>query len=210
MLNLKHIRIKVCGMKNQANIQQVGSFAPDYIGFIFYKDSPRYVGADFRIPELPSSIRRVGVFVNESIENVLNTIEKYALDFAQLHGDESIEFCRAIKLKGISIIKVFRVDDEFDFHSTLQFSDVADYFLFDTKGRNYGGNAIKFNWQLLNRYHSQVPFFLSGGIDLESISELVGLKEFNLHAIDVNSGVEVSPGLKDVTKVSTIINTLRA
>lgn len=204
------IKIKVCGMRDDENIRNVGSLAPDYMGFIFYKDSPRYVGSEFQIPtDLPSSIMKVGVFVNESAESILSAIKNHQLDFVQLHGDESVAYCNNLKEKGIKIIKVFRVDDAFDFSVTSEFSDVADYFLFDTKGKNYGGNAKRFNWQLLRKYNNKIPFFLSGGIDPESIKDILSLNELKLHAIDVNSGVERSPGLKNITKVSEAINNLR-
>ncbi len=204
------IKVKVCGMRDDKNVLEVGSLAPDYMGFIFYKDSPRYVGADFQIPsDLPISVKRVGVFVNESVEEVIRIVKKHRLDFVQLHGEESVEICQKLKDAGVSIIKVFRVDEEFDFSKTSTYSEIADYFLFDTKGKNYGGNAKKFNWQLLSSYNNQTPFFLSGGIDTESVSSILMLKDLNLHAIDVNSGVESAPGLKDVSKVSAIINSLR-
>lgn len=197
-------------MSDDKNILEVGSLVPDYMGFIFYTDSPRYVGADFQIPiDLPASIKRVGVFVNESIEEVVKIVQNHQLDFVQLHGDESVVYCNNLKEKGIKIIKVFRVDDSFDIKTTSKFSDSVDYFLFDTKGKNYGGNAKKFNWQVLSKYNNQTPFFLSGGIDPESVPSILELKYFNLHAIDVNSGVESAPGLKDVSKVSAIINSLR-
>jgi phosphoribosylanthranilate isomerase len=210
MTDSDHIKIKVCGMRDAENIVEVGSLGPDYMGFIFYRDSPRYVGVDFQIPpDLPASAKRVGVFVNESVEEVIKHVKKYRLDFVQLHGDESVEICQKLNDAGTSIIKVFRVDDEFDFTATSEFSEAVDYFLFDTKGKNYGGNAKKFNWHVLNKYTNQIPFFLSGGIDAESVSDILALKDLNLHAIDVNSGVESAPGLKDVKKVSAIINSLR-
>jgi phosphoribosylanthranilate isomerase len=205
-----HIKIKICGMRDVRNIVEVGSTGPDYMGFIFYKDSPRYVGSDFYIPtNLPTSVKKVGVFVNESVENILSAVKIHQLDFVQLHGDESVEVCQKLKDAGISIIKVFRVDEEFDFSKTSAFNEVADYFLFDTKGKSYGGNAKKFDWDLLKEYDNKIPFFLSGGIDSSSVEEILALKNLNLYAIDLNSGVELSPGLKSITKVSEAINNLR-
>jgi phosphoribosylanthranilate isomerase len=210
MSNHNHIKIKICGMRDVRNIVEVGSMTPDYMGFIFYKDSPRYVGSDFYIPtNLPTSVKKVGVFVNESLENVLSATINYQLDFVQLHGDESVEVCQKLKDAGIRIIKVFRVDEEFDFSKTSAYSEVADYFLFDTKGKSYGGNAKKFDWDLLKEYDNKIPFFLSGGIDPENVGDILALKDLNIHAIDVNSGVELSPGLKSITKVSEAINNLR-
>jgi phosphoribosylanthranilate isomerase len=209
MSNHNHIKIKICGMRDAKNIVEVGSLTPDYMGFIFYKDSPRYVGSEFQIPiDLLTSVKKVGVFVNESLENILNAVKIHLLDFVQLHGDESVEICKKLKDVGIRIIKVFRVDDEFDFSKTSAY-EVADYFLFDTKGKSYGGNAKKFNWDLLKEYDNKIPFFLSGGIDSSSVEEILALKNLNLYAIDLNSGVELSPGLKSNTKVLEAINNLR-
>jgi len=204
------IKIKVCGMRDSLNVQDVSALLPDYMGFIFYKNSPRYVGADFIIPnDFPATVSRVGVFVNESLTVVIDKVRQHALDLVQLHGDESVEFCKELNHEGISVIKVFRVDDEFDFSITKQFDEVAEYFLFDTKGKKFGGNAQRFNWNLLTHYDQSIPFFLSGGIDLSSIDEVLQLKNLNIHAVDVNSGVEQAPARKDVEKVWAIINKLR-
>jgi len=197
-------------MKNKENILQVSALIPDYMGFIFYEPSPRYVGADFKVPaELDPLVKRVGVFVNHSIDFVTETMKVNKLHYAQLHGDESVAYCEELKLRGVRIIKVFRVDEDFDFGSTNQFESIADFFLFDTKGKHYGGNATSFDWSLLNRYNQVVPFFLSGGIHIESIQSLRNLSGLNIHAIDVNSGVEERPGLKSISKISEIINQLQ-
>lgn len=203
------IKIKICGMKESANIEAVSALAPDYLGFIFYEHTPRFVGREFKMPEIPASIKRVGVFVNETIVEILNKVKRYRLDFVQLHGDESAGLCNKLNHEGISVIKVFRVGDDFDFYKTREFEDVSEYFLFDTQGKKYGGNAERFNWQVLKKYNQTVPFFLSGGIKPEDIEEIRQLKDLNLHAIDVNSGVEQSPGFKDSKRVSLIINKLR-
>jgi phosphoribosylanthranilate isomerase len=197
-------------MRDSLNMQDVSALLPDYMGFIFYKKSPRYVGEDFVIPNhFPATVSRVGVFVNESITVIINKVRQHALDLVQLHGDESVEFCKELNHEGISVIKVFRVDGEFDFSVTKQFDEVAEYFLFDTKGKNFGGNAQRFDWNLLTHYDQSIPFFLSGGIDLSSLAEVLQLKNLNIHAVDVNSGVEQAPAMKDVEKVSAIINKLR-
>ena len=200
----KDIRIKVCGMRDPGNIAEVSHLLPDFLGFIFYASSPRYVGSDFKMPPLPSSIRRVGVFVNESNDAILKRVTDHGLDFVQLHGDESVAQCRELKTAGVHVIKVFSVDDEMDFGVTLPYRDVVDYFLFDTKGKLYGGNARRFNWEVLSRYDQSVPFFLSGGITPDHMGEIDELKHMNLLAIDVNSGVEVRPGLKDLGKIEAI------
>ena len=203
------IKIKVCGMRETENIREVASLNPDYMGFIFYEPSPRFVGLDFKVPtELDSSINRVGVFVNHTKSFIKERIVQYQLRYAQLHGDESVTFCEELKAEGVGVIKVFRVDEDFDFSITKKFESVSDYFLFDTKGKLYGGNAVPFDWNLLNQYNQTLPFFLSGGIQSNNVAKLKNLLSLNLHAIDINSGVEDQPGLKNINKIAEIINQL--
>ncbi len=197
--------MKVCGMRDEKNILDVAAWRPDFMGFIFYRKSPRFVGDNFSIPEeMPREIKRVGVFVNETTGVILEKIKELELQYVQLHGDESVEQCRELRGHGVGVIKVFSVDDDMDFGLTAAYVDVADYFLFDTKGRLYGGNSKRFDWDILKKYDQRIPFFLSGGIAPEHVEEIRGLSGLNLAAIDINSGVEVEPGLKDVRKVSTI------
>jgi len=204
------IKIKVCGMRDANNIMQVADVHPDFMGFIFYPPSPRFVGVDFDIPsEFPKDIKRVGVFVNETSSRVAELARKNQLDFLQLHGDESVEYCLELKNAGFGVIKVFRVDVDFDFNQTDIYSEVVNYFLFDTKGKYYGGNALKFDWALLKKYDQKIPFFLSGGIDINDVNTILELEGMNLVAIDINSGVERSPGLKDIVKLSEVINKIR-
>jgi phosphoribosylanthranilate isomerase len=208
-MEVSPIRLKVCGMRNMDNILQVSALNPDYMGFIFYEASPRYVGSDFIVPaKLLPSVKRVGVFVNHSLDFVIETMRRNQLHYAQLHGDESVSFCEELKQQGVKVIKVFRVDEDFDFGSTTQYESVSDFFLFDTKGKLYGGNATPFDWDLLNQYNQAVPFFLSGGIQPESIQEIKKLSSLNIHSIDVNSGVEERTGFKNINKISEIINQL--
>lgn len=196
-------------MREADNIREVAVLNPDYMGFIFYEPSPRFVGHDFIVPlELPTSIKKVGVFVKHPIDFVTVAMKMNQLHYAQLHGDESVGYCEALKKQGVSVIKVFRVDDDFDFNITQPFESVADYFLFDTKGKLYGGNAKPFDWNLLSQYNQKVPFFLSGGIQMENIQALKNLSGLNLHAMDINSGVEERPGFKSIYKISAIINQL--
>jgi phosphoribosylanthranilate isomerase len=206
---LSGVKIKVCGMRNTENIREVAALSPDYMGFIFYEKSTRYVGSEFVLPDdLDSTINRVGVFVNHSKAFIKEKAVRHQLNYVQLHGDESVTFCEELKTEGIRVIKVFRVDEDFDFRGTKQFERVADFFLFDTKGKRYGGNAIPFDWSLLNQYNQVVPFFLSGGIQSDNVRQLKNISTLNIHAIDVNSGVEDQPGLKNVNKISEIINQL--
>jgi phosphoribosylanthranilate isomerase len=204
-----NVKIKICGMRDEENIREVSVLQPDYMGFIFYDKSPRYVGHDFKIPvAIPEEMKRVGVFVNHTEQFVKETMMDHQLMYAQLHGDESVLYCKELKEHGVKIIKVFRVDEDFDFGTTTQFESVADFFLFDTKGKLYGGNAIPFDWTLLNQYNQSVPFFLSGGIQSENILQLRNILSLNIHAVDLNSGIEDRPGFKNTGKISAIINQL--
>jgi phosphoribosylanthranilate isomerase len=210
MDKLNSIRLKICGMRDADNIREISTLGPDYMGFIFYKNSPRFVGENFEIPnDFSNEIKRVGVFVNEPFSNLLKLVKKHNLDFVQLHGDEPVEYCKQIKNMGIAVIKVFRVGAEFDFAITNEHETTVDFFLFDTKGSAYGGTGKKFDWNILNNYNQNIPFFLSGGINPENSNDLNSFAGMNLHALDVNSGVEISPGRKEKSKVLSIINKLR-
>ncbi len=205
IMNMQRIKLKVCGMKDPDNIRDVGKLMPDFMGFIFYKGTPRFVGEEFTIAQdIPRTTRRVGVFVNEFTDVILEKVKRHGLDFVQLHGGESVAQCLELKAAGVGVIKVFSVDDEMDFTATTDFAPAVDYFLFDTKGKLYGGNARRFEWKVLSRYDQKVPFFLSGGITPEHIEEIQQLNEYNLVAIDVNSGVEISTALKDINKIKAI------
>lgn len=192
-------------MRDAANILAVAGVGVDYLGFIFYGKSPRFVGEDFEPPVgIPASVKRVGVFVNAPTDVMLAATRRAGLNVVQLHGQEPVEQCLALRETGTSVIKVFSVDDTFNFRETVLYRDAVDYFLFDTKGRYHGGNGVTFDWKLLQRYDQTVPFFLSGGLDVESFRTLDMLAGMNLYGLDVNSGVEVSPALKDIEKVKNL------
>lgn len=198
------LKLKICGMRNSANIVDVIALQPDYMGFIFYKDSPRYVGEDFELPVIPKAVKKVGVFVNEQTDQIIRSVSDYQLDLVQLHGHETIDQCKKLKTAEVEVIKVFSVDENFDFNTVNTYKDYVRYFLFDTKGKYYGGNARTFDWSLLEKYDQSVPFFLSGGISPENVSTVKQFNNLNIYALDVNSGVEVSPGLKDLNKVQEL------
>ncbi|HEY9005857.1 MAG TPA: phosphoribosylanthranilate isomerase [Ohtaekwangia sp.] len=201
------IKLKVCGMRDEANIQAVAALQPNYMGFIFYDKSPRYIGEDFLIPDIfPRSIKRVGVFVNEAEEKMLDAVQRFKLDYLQLHGDESAELCQSLKNENIGVIKVFSVGDGFDFAVTKPYKPVVDFFLFDTKGKYYGGNAKVFDWSILKNYDQEVPFFLSGGISAKNAEAIQSLTGMNIHALDVNSGVEDAPAIKSIPKLQALID----
>lgn len=199
------LKLKVCGMKYRENIEELIRLAPDYIGFIFYPKSNRYAKDELSsFPEVINlPIEKIGVFVNETIENIVEVCSNYVIKIIQLHGKEEPDFCRQLKEKGYKIIKAFSVDDVFDFNSTIRYERACDYFLFDTKasGDTYGGTGKKFDWKLLKNYKGKVPFFLSGGIDTEDITHIKNLLSMNIHSLDINSRFEISPGLKDVEKI---------
>ena len=193
-------------MKFSENILETAQLHPDFMGFIFYEKSPRFYSQE-AIPEI-NAVKKVGVFVNASEGEIIEKTTKFGLDLVQLHGNESHDFCKNLKQKflenklEIQTIKAFSVDENFDFGSLKAYEENTDYFLFDTKGKLYGGNGTVFNWQILKNYTSKKPYFLSGGL---GISEIKQLKTFlktseskYCFAIDVNSKFEIEPGLKDI------------
>jgi phosphoribosylanthranilate isomerase len=197
------MKIKVCGMREQENIAALCQLPIDFIGFIFYQKSSRYVDSLPNV-EIHEAIKRVGVFVNASIEDIEQKVDFFDLDFIQLHGDETAEYCQSLKNKGYQIIKAFAVDGGFDFQQIDAYEASCDFFLLDAKGASYGGNGVQFDWRVLEKYPSDKPFFLSGGIDLSSIDGIRKLDIPQLYAIDVNSKFEIKPGLKDIEKVKNL------
>lgn len=200
------MKLKVCGMKLGANILDVASLLPDYMGFIFWEKSPRYFSGE--LPQLPQSVKKVGVFVDAAEAEILEKINRYGLDAVQLHGKESPECCSQIKTPGISVIKAFSVDEAFDFEVLNAYEPYCDFFLFDTKGQSPGGNGIAFDWRLLRKYGLKTPFFLSGGIGPESAKALSNL-DLPIHAIDINSRFEIKPGLKDADAIKRFKDDLK-
>lgn len=210
---MNELKIKVCGMRNPENISGVVVALPDYLGFIFYPESKRFVGFEPTAKVLavvPDSVKKVGVFVDETPEKVLEIVQNWKLDVVQLHGNESPEYCQQIKNSGITVFKAFSVDELFDFATLKAYSGVCDYFLFDTKGQLPGGTGQKFNWQLLENYKGDVPFFLSGGIGADDLEAILDFRHPQLFGIDINSGFEISPAMKDVEKVKNFISEIRS
>lgn len=206
------MKIKVCGLRDAANLEQIAALKPDFVGFIFYDQSPRFVGDQLdeaTMKALPRSIRKVGVFVNASPESILRNVKKYDLQYVQLHGNETPEYCRSLQNRGINIIKAFRIDGSFNFSMLNNYKAFADFFLFDAKGDQPGGNGITFDWGVLKNYDNSKPFFISGGIGLDNLDQLEQLKGMKLYGVDVNSQVETAPGVKDVDKVKELIDRLR-
>ncbi|WP_243765940.1 phosphoribosylanthranilate isomerase [Polaribacter cellanae] len=220
-------------MKFTENIQQVAHLQPDYLGFIFYEKSKR--NFEGIIPDLPNSIKKTGVFVNEYKEIVISLVEEYGLDAIQLHGDESVEYVTDVKNQlaerralfieenkqikkkknqhkisknEVEIIKVFSIKDEFNFNLLKPYLEIVDYFLFDTKGKERGGNGTKFDWKVLEKYPFEKPFFLSGGIGLEDVEEVKKILKSDLpiYALDVNSKFESKPGVKKIEELEKFKN----
>ncbi|HRJ30004.1 MAG TPA: phosphoribosylanthranilate isomerase [Cyclobacteriaceae bacterium] len=205
------IKLKVCGMKYHDNIGEVARLQPDYMGFIFYEPSPRYVGKNFILPEnFPSGVKKVGVFVDQTEADILQKVQRYGLMHIQLHGRESPTLCASLKSNNLKVIKVFSIGNSFDFQLLQPYISVVDYFLFDTKGLQPGGNGTAFDWKIVFGYQYDVPFFLSGGLNPENISGLEALTFKNLYGLDINSGVEINPGLKDKDKISAMMIHLQA
>ncbi len=209
---MNDLKIKVCGMRDPENISGVVPALPDYLGFIFYPKSKRFVGYEPSLEVLEAisnSVQKVGVFVDEAPEKVLEVYQNWKLDVVQLHGLETPEYSRQIQNSGITVFKAFSVDESFDFTTLEAYSAVCDYFLFDTKGQLPGGTGQKFNWQLLENYKGKVPFFLSGGISPDDLEVLRNFEHPRWHGIDINSGFEISSGIKNEEKVNQFINEIK-
>ena len=200
--------VKVCGMRDAENIREVEALGIDLMGFIFWPKSSRYVSE--RPAYLPTNCKRVGVFVDEDIETVKRIAEDYALDYIQLHGHESPEYCA--QLKGLKLIKAFNIATTEDFKQTEPYTGIVDYFLFDTKGKSVGGNGEKFDWSVLSAYDDNTPFLLSGGIGPDDAEVLTShfspLTSKKCVGIDLNSRFEIAPGLKDINKLKEFLNAL--
>ncbi|QNE38795.1 phosphoribosylanthranilate isomerase [Hymenobacter sp. NBH84] len=211
-VNSPGLRIKVCGMRSDNNIWEVAKLGVDFMGFIFYAKSPRYVVPTLDVKmlaKLPPSILKVGVFVNETTPVIQQRVQEYGLDLVQLHGHESPAQCAELRAAGILIIKAFSVGADFDFAQVAPYANCCNYFLFDTKGPALGGNGTTFDWQLLAEYPLSVPYFLAGGLDLAHAQELQTLRLPGLFGIDLNSRFELAPGEKDVGKLRQLFQKLR-
>ena len=195
--------IKVCGLMDNQNIQDIIGLNIDWIGYNFYQPSSRYISA---IPLINKIFHQkiVGVFVNASESTILQKAIEYKLDYVQLHGDESPEFCKKIK-ESFSVIKVFRIDDHFNSDQIKEY-EFCDFFLFDTASTQYGGSGQKFDWSFLNKLDIKVPFLLSGGIGPDDLDDILKFRHPNFKGIDINSKFEVNPGIKDVEKVKNFVD----
>lgn len=208
---MSRTKIKICGLTNLEDARFAAGALVDYLGFIFYEKSPRYIepgeaGAIINWIEGPE---KVGVFVNQPLDDVNRIAKETGLDLVQLHGDESVEYCGLIEKP---IIKVIHITDDSDINElktkVQSYSEVAKYLLFDSKtGDQWGGTGQTFDWNILNDITGDVPFFLSGGLNPSNIKAAVN--EADPFAVDVNSGIEEKPGLKDFDKVDALVEEMR-
>lgn len=203
------LQLKVCGMKDANNITELIQVQPGFIGFIFHEDSPRNV-TELPITKIPYHIKKVGVFVNKDIDFILEKGKEFDLDYIQLHGNESPEFCSEVKSNRLKIIKAFNISGDFNFDQLQAYEPFCDYFLFDAFGKKAGGNGITFNWELLQNYKGKTPFLLSGGIDETMVNEIKKINHPQFTGIDVNSGFELKPALKNIEKIKQFSNGLRS
>lgn len=206
----KNLKIKICGLSNYNNILSLSKIKPDYMGFIFSSLSKRFIGNNFIIPNL-KNILKVGVFINPDKSHLINSFKNNNLDFIQLHGNESPEYCDyMIKMK-FKIIKAFRINENFNFKNIEPYVNKCNYFLFDTKTLtdNYGGSGKKFNWNKIYEYNLKTPFFLSGGINKYDFNKINSISHPKLFAIDINSKFEISTGVKNFNTISKFIKKIK-
>lgn len=221
--------IKVCGMRDAQNIREVSQLGVDMIGMIFYPKSPRYVEMQSShagiIPDYvkediniksAKSPARVGVFVDDMVQNIVTRVVNYHLDYVQLHGNEPREMCENLRLTldpdirpGIKIIKAISVSDASDIQKYKEYVGAVDLFLFDTKCKTVGGSGQQFDWQVLEQYDGEIPFLLSGGIGPENASRLHAFHHPKCIGIDLNSRFEIEPGVKDVEKLKGFLNEMQ-
>ena len=202
------MKLKVCGMRQQENIEDLSRLAPHYMGFIFWASSSRYVEGD--TPNLPASIKKTGVFVDASIDYIQSMISQHKLQAIQLHGNETPSYCALVQEFGTEVIKAFSIKNTFDFSVLEAYENCCDFFLFDTKGELPGGNGYAFDWNILNAYPSQKPFFLSWGISKEHTTQIKSIlnTDLPLYAIDVNSKFEIAPAIKNIEQLKQFKNEL--
>lgn len=196
--------IKVCGMRSAEQIAQLDGLV-EFLGFIYYPGSKRKV----TVAPPSNHVKRVGVFVNACVEVIRSTVLRDRLDYVQLHGEESPEFALRIK-KFAGVIKAFGVDPDFDFDQLQAYADSVDYFLFDTPCLSHGGSGRAFQWEILENYKGDVPFFLSGGLSPALLPDLLRFQHPRCVGLDLNSRFELSPGQKNIPLLIQFIDDYHA
>jgi len=199
------MKIKVCGMRETQNIQALSALGVDYMGLIFYEKSKRFVQEGTANADL----KKVGVFVNEEIDKVEILAERHKLHALQIHGDETPGYCRELQKKGYKIFKAFRVDEGFDFEDTKPYEAFCELFIFDAKGKDYGGNGISYDWSVLQKYQGETDFLLSGGIKPDSVERIQTFKHDKCVGLDLNSGFEIEPALKNISSLKKFIEEVK-
>ena len=212
------MKIKVCGITSIEEALALYKEGVNYIGFIFYPASKRYVLNSLTLEQIKSiqmpGVLKVGVFVNEPMDEVISTATAAGLDMVQLHGDETPNYCKEIA-NHYPVIKAFRVSETDDVtYKISEFMEEVDYLLFDTASSVYGGSGISFDWTKLANATKQKPYFLSGGIGPNDISKITSFVKSdaagNCFAVDVNSNFETAPGQKNITLLQSFIPTIKA
>lgn len=198
--------IKVCGMREAGNIRLVEAAGADWMGFIFYPPSPRYVS---RRPDYLPACRRVGVFVDADEACIREHVARFGLQSVQLHGHESPDLCRRLRDSGVHVIKAFHAASPCDLLLTTHYERAADTFLFDTPCAGHGGSGRRFDWQLLHAYTGRTPFLLSGGIGPDCLDALAAFSHPRLLGYDLNSGFETAPAIKDAETLRTFIQAIK-
>lgn len=209
-MDKNELLVKVCGITDAANAEEIAMLQPNMMGFILYPKSSRYIDflkAKEIIALLPKGIKKVAVLVNEPLHRAKQIADSGTFDILQLHGNESIEYCQSLATR-IPIMKAFGVVDRLPIELEA-YSRCCTYFLFDTKSENYGGSGQKFNHEILRQYNNNLEFLISGGIDLDDIDSIIELKHEKLKGIDINSKFEESAGIKDVNKVKKLIKKIK-
>lgn len=205
-------QLKICGLTKLNQIKELSEFKVDFLGFIFYEKSPRYVLNHLNLEQISkiSHQGKVGVFVNESVENIVEISEQANLNLIQLHGDETEDFISELRQKlnsEIKIIKVIRIGNQTEnLESKIHnLKSKIDYLLFDTDSKAFGGTGKTFDWNILNDIEIPIPYFLSGGISLENAEDLKTINQKPI-ALDINSKFEIAPGNKDLKKIKELKN----
>lgn len=198
-------------MKYSDNIKAIQKLKPDFMGFIFYEKSKRYIDKDIslELKAMDPSVKKVGVFVNSANNDIVDIMVRNQLDFAQLHGNESVAEVKNLAASNLKIIKAFQIDEDFNWDKINDYAPYVTYFLFDTTSKSYGGSGKKFNWDVLKNYQLKIPFILSGGITINDVKTIKNLNIPQLYGIDINSKFETEPGIKDVQLVKKMINNVR-
>lgn len=205
--------VKVCGMRDSQNIRETAEAGADWIGMIFWPKSPRYISS---VPAVTGEVKRVGVFVNDSVQNIITATVNYKLDILQLHGTETPTMIRNLRATlvpdiagNLKIIKAISVNSPDDIEACRDYEDCADAFLFDTKCKTVGGSGRQFDWSVLDAYNGRLPFLLSGGIGPDDARRVLEFSHPLMMGIDINSRFETAPGMKDAEAIRHFIEQIK-